>query len=155
MKLTLIILGIVIGVLAIVAAINYFRQKRRQQFAEREGVVVYATVVSAEPVGGWAKQLDMKKITLRVQEPNGDPREVTLRTRTAPGQQITAGVRLVVVVDPKDAKRVYPASPEAAKRVVVTGSRMERRLMQSQLRSPSRGPQRPPSGYQPPINKIR
>lgn len=155
MKLTFLILGIVVAVLAIVAAINYFRQKRRQAATEREGVVVYATVISAEPVGGWAKQLDMKKITLRVQEPEGEPREVTFRTRTAPGQNIAPGVRLIVAIDPGDPKRVYPASPEAAKRVVVTGSRQERRFMRSQLRSPGRNPQRPPSGYQPPINKIR
>ncbi len=154
MKLTFLILGIAIVLLAIVAGINYLRQKRRQGRAERDGVVVYAVVLSVEPVGGWAKQLDMKKITMRLQEPEGAPREVTLRTRTAPGQQITAGVRLIVVVDPRDGARVYPASPEAAKRVVVTGSRQERRLMQSQLRSPRPG-QRPPSGYQPPMNKIR
>jgi hypothetical protein len=60
-----------------------------------------------------------------------------------------------VAIDPKDTRRVYPASPEAAKRAVVTGSRKERRTMQSQLRSPSRGGQRPPSGYQPPISKLR
>ena len=154
MKLTFLILGIVVVLLAIVAGINYLRQKRRQQLAEREGVVVYATVLSAEKVGGWAKQLDMKKLVLRVQEPEGEPREVTLRTRTAPGQNITPGIRLIVAIDPKDPKRIYPASPEAAKRVVMTGSRQERRLMQSQLRNP-RAAQRPPSGYQPPINKIR
>lgn len=154
MKLTFLILGILIVVLAILGTVNYFRQKLRQKAAEQKGVVVYATVLSAEPVGGWAKRLDMKEIKMRVQEPNGDPREVKLRTRTAPGQKIEAGVRLVVAIDPKDPKRVYPAGPEAAKRVVVTGSRMERRLMQSQLRNP-RAVQRPPSGYQPPINKIR
>ncbi len=154
MKLTFLILGILFGVLAILAAINYFRQKARQKAAEEKGVVVYATVLSIEPVGGWAKHLDMKEIRMRVQEPNGDPREVKLRTRTQPGQNITAGIRLIVAVDPKDPRRVYPASPETAKRVVVTGSRQERRLMQSQLRNP-RMPQRPPSGYQPPINKIR
>ena len=154
MKLTFIILGSILAVLAILAGINYLRQKRRQQRAEKDGVVVYATVLSAEPVGGWAKRLDMQEIKMRVQEPNGEPREVTLRSRTAPGQNISPGVRLIVAVDPTDPKRVYPASPETAKRVVVTGSRQERRLMQSQLRNP-RMPQRPPSGYQPPINKIR
>ncbi len=154
MKLTFLILGILLAVLAIVGTINYFRQKRRQQRAEKNGVVVYATVLAVEDVGGWAKRLDMKKITMRIQEPNGDPREVTLRTRTQAGQKITAGIRLIVIVDPQDSKRVYPATPEAAKRVVVTGSRQERRLMQSQLRNP-RILQRPQSGYQPPINKIR
>ena len=154
MKLTFLILGILIALLALLAAFNYFRQKRRQQRAEKDGVVVYATVVSVEAVGGWAKRLDMMNIVMRVQEPEGSPREVTLRTRTTPGQQITPGVRLIVVIDPQDPKRVYPASPETAKRVVVTGSRQERRLMQSQLRNP-RIPQRPPSRYQPPINQIR
>src|SRR5579875_292522 len=102
MKLTFLILGILVALLAIWAAINYFRQKARQKAAEEKGVVVYANVVSVEPVGGWAKRLDMKEITLRLQEPNGDPREVKLRTRTQPGQTIVPGVRLIVAVDPKD-----------------------------------------------------
>jgi hypothetical protein len=60
-----------------------------------------------------------------------------------------------IVIDPKNAKRVYPATPESAKRVVLTGSRQQRRIMQSQLRSPGKGGPRPPSGYQPPVSKLR
>ena len=48
---------------------------------------------------------------------------------------------LSVVVDPKNANRIYPAGPEAAKRVVMTGSRRDRRQMRSG-RGVQRGPGR-------------
>lgn len=97
----------------------------------------------------------MRKIVLRVQEPDSSPREVTIRTGVEPGQKFQAGAKIPVAIDPKNPKRVYPATPESAKRAVLTGSRQERRIMQSQLRSPSRNNQRPPSGYQPPMSKLR
>ena len=50
--------------------------------------------------------------------------------RRAPGQKIAAGHKLMVVIDPTNPQRIYPATPDAAKRVVLTGSRQERRLMQ-------------------------
>ncbi len=62
---------------------------------------------------------------------------------------------LIVVVDPKKPELVYPATPEAAKRVTLTGSRTEQKLMKAQLKHPRRFHQRTQSGYQPPINKIR
>ena len=49
-------------------------------------------------------------------------------------------MRLPITIDPKDPKRVLPANAESAKRVVLTGSRIERRMMKSQLRSPRRVP---------------
>ena len=125
------------------AGVNYLLQKRRQDEAQRNGVVVYATVLSIEPVGGWAKQLELKKIVLRVQEPGAaQSRELTLRSRTAPGQKITPGVKLAVVVDPKDPKRIYPANPEAAKRIQITGSREERRQMKAVAAGKRPGAQR-------------
>ena len=136
---------------------RYFWEKRRQQQADKTGTVVYATFVSSEPVKFFGKvQGDIAKITLRVQEPGAaEPREVTLRSRTDPRQRMQPGMRIPVVIDPKNPKRVYPASPESAKRAVATGSRMERRVMESQLRSPGRkGPQMP-SGYQPPSSSMR
>jgi hypothetical protein len=156
MKITFEILGILLLVLAATAAVNYFIQRKREQTAQRDGVVVYATLVSVEPVRGLAK-VNMRKITMRVQEPDSSPREVSIRTRVEPNQKIVAGAVLPMVIDPKDPRRVYPATAESAKRAVLTGSRQERRIMQSQLRTPSpgRARQRPPSGYQPPVSKLR
>jgi hypothetical protein len=119
----------------------YFFQRWRQQRADREGLVVYATVVAMEPVKVFGKISEMVKITLWIQEPDQAGREVNLRTRIAPGQNLEAGVRLCVAVDSKDPKRIYPASEEAMKRVVHTGPRRERRMMQT-----GRGVQAPGSG---------
>ena len=154
MKITFEILGILLLVLAATSGVMYLIQRKRQESAQRDGVVVYATLISAEPVGGLGKYTDMKKIVMRVQEPEGEPREVSIRTRVEKGQKFTAGAMLPMVIDPKDPKRVYPATPESAKRAVFTGSRQERRMMQSQMRSP-RNVQRPPAGYKPPMSKLR
>ncbi len=142
-KVFWIVLAMLVLALASWSGVNYLLQKRRQDEAQRDGVVVYATVLSIEPVTGWARQLELKKIVLRVQEP-GVPqsREVTLRSRTAPGQKIVPGVKLAVVVDPKDPKRIYPANPEAAKRIQITGSREERRQMKAVAAGKRPGAQR-------------
>ena len=155
MKITFEILGILLLILAAVSLTNFLIQRRREKKAQSDGLVLYATLVSTEPVRYFGKAVNMLKIVLRIQEPDSSPREVTIRSRVDPGQKLTIGAVLPVAVDPKDPRRVYPASPEAAKRAIVTGSRKERRTMQSQLRSPSRSGQRPPSGYQPPISKLR
>lgn len=154
MKIFWIVLGCIILAVALWTSINYLLQRRRQKNAEEHGTVVYATVVSIAPVTGWMKRLDLKNIVLRVQEPGAPaPREVTLRSRTAPGQKLSAGMRLIVVLDPNKPDRVYPAQAESAKRVVITGSREERRMMDAQLRSPGRRtvrmqPQRNPNSRQ-------
>ena len=154
MKITFEILGLLILVLAAVAAVRFFLERRREQKAQQEGIVVYATIVSVKWFG--KLQQPVKKITLRVQDPGSiTPRDVAIRTRVDPKQKLTSEMRLPVVIDPTDSKRVYPASAEAAKRVVLTGSRLERRMMQSQLRSPRRGQGRQPSGYQPPLGNKR
>ena len=132
-------------------------ERHRQKKYDREGVVVYATFLYSEPVKFFGRpQTDVEKITLRVQEPGStETREVTIRSRTQPGQHMSAGMRVPVVLDPKNPKRVYPASEQAAKRAVATGSRLERRVMQQQMRTPGRrGPQQP-SGYQPPQSTMR
>ena len=155
MKIFWIVLGCLALALATYSLTMYFVQRRRQGRAERDGVVVYATVVSVEALKGLAKQVNMKKFTLAIQEPGSThPRNVELRTRVQQGQAIGPGQRLIVVVDPTEPKRIYPAGAEAAKRVVMTGTRQERRAMNSQMRNP-RVPQRPPSGYQPPTSRIR
>lgn len=130
MKIFWIVLLVIVLAVAANSAVMYFLQKRRQQRAERDGVVLYATLVSAVPLRGLMKYADMKKVTMRLQDPGSKtPREVSLRTRLPAGQKVTPGMKVAVVVDPKDPKRVYPASPEASKRAVVTGSRLERRHM--------------------------
>jgi len=136
----------IIWIAVVVVAISipiamYFYQRWRQQKVDREGLVLYATVVAMEPVKVFGKISEMVKITMWIQEPEQTAREVTLRTRIAPGQTIEAGTRLCVVIDPKDSKRVFPASEQAMKRVVHTGPRRERRMMQT-----GRGVQAPGSG---------
>ena len=121
----------IIFIAAATPAVLYFYQRWRQTKAEREGLALYATVVSVTPIKRFGKQLPMAKIVMWLQEPDKTSRQVTLSSRIEPGQKIEPGVRLVIVVDPKNPKRIYPAGPEAAKRVVATGSRSERRQMQS------------------------
>ncbi|HEV2578658.1 MAG TPA: hypothetical protein VGU25_15745 [Acidobacteriaceae bacterium] len=135
----------------------FLLERRRMKKMDREGVVVYATFLSSEPVKFFGRpQADVEKVTLRVQEPGStETREVVIKTRTQPGQNMSPGMRVPVVLDPKNPKRVYPASEEAAKRAVATGSRLERRVMQQQMRKPGRGVPTPPSGYQPPPSTMR
>jgi hypothetical protein len=156
MKIALEILGYLLSAVAIGAAVNFLIQKLRQTTADKKGVVVYATLISAEPVKMFGKaQGDLTKVTLRIQEPGeSKSRDVTMRTRVDASQPLQAGLKVPVVIDPKNPKRVYPASPKAAKRAVVTGSRLERRTMETQLRTPGRQGPRPPSGYQPPTGSI-
>jgi hypothetical protein len=127
-------LKIAIWTLVVLAALTpvvlYFFQRWRQQKAEREGVAVYATVISVAPMKRFGRTLPIMTIVMWIQEPGSTTsREVTLSSRVEPGQKITAGVRLAVVIDPKNPERIYPAGPEAAKRVVLTGPRRERRQM--------------------------
>jgi len=112
-------------------AVLYFYQRWRQNKADREGLALYATVVSVEPIKRFGKTLPMAKITLWIQEPDQPARTVTLRSRIEPGQRIDPGVKLAVVIDPKNPKRIYPAGPAGADRIVLTGSRSERRQMKS------------------------
>ena len=59
MKIFWIVLAVIAVGLAINSGVMYLLQKRRQQRAERDGVVLYATVVSAETLGGLLKYADM------------------------------------------------------------------------------------------------
>ena len=154
---TAIIISLAVLLAAAVVAIRYYMQKKKLKQIDSTGIVVYATFVSLEPVKVFGKeQLDLVKVNLRVQDPGSDtPRDVSIRTRLAPGQRFTPGSRIPVVIDPKYPEKVYPASEDAAKRAVATGSRMERRVMQQQMRTPGRGVPNVPSGYQPPASSIR
>lgn len=133
MKIFWIVLAIAVAGLLINALVAYLLQRKRSERAMTEGVVVYATVVSVTDVGGWAKYAQMKRIVLRVQEPKVNaPRDVTLKSRLPPNQTLSSGMKVPVAIDPKDAKRVYPATPAAVKRITLTGSRQERRMMRAQ-----------------------
>jgi hypothetical protein len=117
---------------AAIPAALYFYQRWRQTQAERKGLAVYATVISVEPLKRFGKTLPMVNIAMWIQEPGETkPRQVTLRSRIEPGQQIDPGVRLGVVIDPRNPNRIYPAGPVAQERIVFTGSRIERRQMKS------------------------
>ena len=133
MKIFWIILAIVVAGLLINALVAYVLQRRRTDRAMAEGIVVYATVLSVDNVGGWAKYAEMKKIVLRVQDTKAAaPREVTLKSRLPPNQKLVFGMKVPVAIDPKNPKRVYPATPAAVKRITLTGSRQERRMMKQQ-----------------------
>ena len=155
MKLSLIITLSILAILALASGINYLRQRRAQAKIQAEGLVLYGTVLSSAQVVGWLKHLGLYDIRLRIQEPAKAPREVKLRTRLPPNQVIRPNMSLIVVVDPRKPEHIYPATPEAAKRVTLTGTKQEQKLMQAQLKHPRRFHQRTQSGYQPPINKIR
>jgi hypothetical protein len=157
MKTSLIVTALILLIPITYFLVQYLVQRTRQKRAESKGTVVYATLLSAEPVKFFGKpQGDTMKIVLRVQEPGETTaREVSLRTRVNPAQPLSIGARVPVAIDPKNPKRVYPASEEAAKRAVVTGSRLERRVMQQQLRTPGRGVPNQPAGYQPPPSVLR
>jgi hypothetical protein len=131
MKLWWFLIGL--GVVLVVVLVRFLLQRQKEQRAQREGVAVYATVVSMAMETFLGKPSPVMKITLWIQEPGKDRREITLRSRVAAGQNIAPGAMLPVVVDPKNPKQVYPAGPEAQKRVVLTGSREQRRQMKRQL----------------------
>lgn len=152
MKSPLIIALIVVLAVAIFAAVRYFLERARQKKIDATGTVVYATLVSSEPVKVFGKlQADFVKINMRVQEPGStETRDVSMSTRVPANQRLEVGMRIPVVLDPKNPKRVYPASEASAKRVQMTGSRDERRMMQQQLRNPGRTPRQQPTGYIPP-----
>jgi hypothetical protein len=117
---------------ACVPLVRFLLQRSREKKAQAQGLVLYATVISLTPVKVFGKPSPVMKILMWVQQPGGDRREVSLSSRIAAGQNVAPGVMLPIVVDPTDAKKVYPASPEAMKRVVLTGSREQRRMMKKQ-----------------------
>ena len=94
-------LWIALGLLMAVPIAMFLIQRWRAKRADREGVVVYATVVSLEPVKVFGKPTEMMKIVMWVQEPNSTTgREVSLRSRVAAGQEVGPGAKLCVVIDP-------------------------------------------------------
>ena len=66
---SIIILAVLLGFI-IWRITAFLLERRRQKIADKEGVVVYATFVSSEPIKFFGRpQTDVEKITLRVQEP--------------------------------------------------------------------------------------
>jgi hypothetical protein len=117
---------------AIGVVVRFLLLRRREQLAQSKGLVLYATVLSLEPVKVFGKPSPATKINMWIQEPGGSRREVALSTRIPEGQNIGPGVMLPIVVDPSNPKLIYPAGPEAVKRVQLTGSREMRRRMRAQ-----------------------
>ncbi len=119
--------------LVIVGPLTYFLlQKLRESRAQKKGVAVYATMISIEPVKVFGKFSAAMKINLWVQAPGEARREVSLTSRIPEGQKIEAGMMLPVVIDPMDPKKIYPANAESMKRIQLTGSREQRRMMKRQ-----------------------
>ncbi len=118
--------------LAAFPIVRFLLQRRREARTQRDGVVVYATVISMEPVKVFGKPTPAMKIHLWLQEPGGKRREVSLTSRIPEGQNVVAGVMLPVVIDPTDPQRISPATPESMKRIHLTGSREQRRQMRKQ-----------------------
>jgi hypothetical protein len=123
---------------ALTPVLLYFFRRWQQKQAEKNGVVVYATVVSIAAVKRFGKELPVKKITMWLQEPGKERRTVILQTQIPAGQSIVAGMMIPVAVDPKKPERVFPAGEDAVKRLVLTGPRRDRRQMKKQ-RPGSRG----------------
>jgi hypothetical protein len=123
---------------ALTPVLLYFFGRWQQKQAEKNGVVVYATVVSIAGVKRFGKDLPVKKITMWLQEPGQERRTVILQTQIPAGQTIVAGMMIPVAVDPKKPERVFPAGEDAVKRLVLTGPRRDRRQMKKQ-RPGSRG----------------
>jgi hypothetical protein len=130
------VLKIVLWSLAGLAAVSpllwFLFQKWRSSQAEKNGVAMYATVTGFEPVKAFGRPSEIVKIKLWLQESGKSGREISLKSRLPPGQNIQAGMMLPIVFDPKTPDRVYPAGPDAMKRMKLTGSREQRRQMKKQ-----------------------
>lgn len=127
-----IVLWSLAGVAAISPLLWFLFQKWRASQAEKHGVAMYATVTGFEPVKAFGRPSEIVKIKLWLQESGQSGRELSLKSRVPPDQKIQIGMMLPIVFDPKTPDRVYPAGPEAMKRMKLTGSREQRRQMRKQ-----------------------
>jgi len=130
------VLKIVLWSLAGLAAVSpllwFLFQRLLASRAEKNGIAMYATVTGFEPVKAFGRESEVIKIKLWLQESGQSGRELSLKTRVPPGQKIQVGMMLPIVFDPKTPGRVYPAGPDAMKRMKLTGSREQRRQMKKQ-----------------------
>ncbi len=127
-----IVLWSLAGVAAVSPLLWFLFQKLLASRAEKNGVAMYATVTGFEPVKAFGRPSEIVKIKLWLQESGQTGRELSLKTRVPPGQKIQNGMMLPIVFDPKTPNRVYPAGPDAMKRMKLTGSREQRRQMKKQ-----------------------
>ena len=127
-----IVLWSLAGLAAVSPLLWFLFQKLLASRAEKNGVAMYATVTGFEPVKAFGRESEIVKIKLWLQESGHTGRELTLKTRVPPGQKIQSGMMLPIVFDPKTPDRVYPAGPDAMKRMKLTGSREQRRQMKKQ-----------------------
>ena len=127
-----IVLWSLAGVAAVSPLLWFLFQKLLASRAEKNGVAMYATVTGFEPVKAFGRPSEIVKIKLWLQESGQTGRELSLKSRVPPGQKIQAGMMLPIVFDPKTPDRVYPAGPDAMKRMKLTGSREQRRQMRKQ-----------------------
>ena len=127
-----IVLWSLAGIAAVSPLLWFLFQKLRANRAEKHGIAMYATVTGFEPVKAFGRESEIVKIKLWLQESGQTGRELSLKTRVPPGQKIQAGMMLPIVFDPKKPDRVFPAGPEAMKRMKLTGSREQRRQMKKQ-----------------------
>jgi hypothetical protein len=127
-----IVLWSLAGVAALTPLIIFLVQRMRASYAEKHGVAMYATVTGYEPVKAFGRVSEVMKITLALQESGKSMREVVIQSRVPADAKIQKGAMLPIVIDPKNPKRVYPAGEKALKRVVLTGSREQRRQMKKQ-----------------------
>jgi hypothetical protein len=127
-----IVLWSLAGVAALTPLIIFLVQRMRASYAEKHGVAMYATVTGYEPVKAFGRVSEVMKITLALQESGKSMREVVIQSRVPADAKIQKGAMLPIVIDPKNPKRVYPAGEKALKRVVLTGSRGQRRQMKKQ-----------------------
>ena len=127
-----IVLWSLAGLAAVSPLLWFLFQKWRSSQAEKHGVAMYATVTGFEPVKAFGRPSEIVNIKLWLQESGQSGRELSLKTRVPPGQKIQSGMMLPIVFDPKTPDRVYPAGPDAMKRMKLTGSREQRRQMRKQ-----------------------
>jgi hypothetical protein len=121
-----------LALIVAVPIVRFILQRLRESRAQKNGVAVYGTMVSLEPVKVFGKLSQVVKVNLWVQEPGAERRAVSMTSRIPEGQKVEAGMMLPVVIDPTDPRRVYPASADALKRMQLTGSREMRRRMKKQ-----------------------
>ena len=113
----------VILVLVVIIALPV-RSAIRRRRAEKTGKVTNAKLVTiADGFGSTGHQPNMR-YTLAVDQPDGSVREVLWTETLDPAQPRRLGDPVLVVVDPANPSRVYPADRNAIGRKDATGARL-------------------------------
>lgn len=88
----------------------------RKRRSERTGRITMATIVSLHSTGAYEEYQPVMQIDLDVDQPDGTQRRCSIRKTLQPGMSMNPGDRCTVVIDPKNADRVYLADSTALKR---------------------------------------